>query len=133
MGTDNGNTGSALYKGVLACVSIIRNVIRNKRCFWSSISSHEMKGFEFVSLLADGEFQPHCSFLSLVTKSLFFEFVFQTNNNSAFLFCSQPRIHGYIFKYSYVPDCLLHVSGFILWFLPTISRVGCLPIYDIKH
>lgn len=30
--------------GVLACVSVIRNVIRNKRCFWSSISSHEVKG-----------------------------------------------------------------------------------------
>lgn len=60
---------AALYTtGVLACVSVIRNVIRNKRCFWSSISSHEMTGFDFVSLLADGKFQSHCSFLILVTE-----------------------------------------------------------------
>ena len=32
--------------GVLACVAVIRNLIRNKRCFWSSISSCEVKGFE---------------------------------------------------------------------------------------
>lgn len=72
--------------GVLACISVIRNVIRNKRWFWSSISSHEMKGFEFVSLLADGKFQSHCSFLSLATKSLFFKYVFQAKSNCAF-FC----------------------------------------------
>jgi hypothetical protein len=57
MGTDNGNTGSPLYNRGASLVSVIKNVIRNKRCFWSSISSHEIKGFEFVSLLADGEFQ----------------------------------------------------------------------------
>lgn len=67
--------------GVLACVSVIRNVIRNKRCFWSSISSHKMKGFEFVSLLADGKFQSHCGFLSPATKSLFFKYVFQAKSN----------------------------------------------------
>lgn len=87
MGTDNGNTGSPLYKGVLACASVIRDVIRNKRCLWSSISGHEMKGFEFVSVLADSKFQSHCSFLSLVTKSLHFEFVFQTDSNCALLLC----------------------------------------------
>lgn len=77
--------------GVLACVSVIRNVIRNKRCFWSSISSHEMKGFEFVSLLAGGKFQSHCGFFSLATKSPFFKYVFQAKNNCAF-FCLEPQL-----------------------------------------
>lgn len=75
MGTDNGNTGSPHTMGVLACVSVIRNLIRNEMLLVFN-SSYEMKGFEFVSLLAEGRFQSHCSFLSLALKNLHFEYVF---------------------------------------------------------
>lgn len=68
MGTDNGNITAPEEEewGASLCFCT-RNLIRNEM-LWSSISSYEMKGFEFVSLLAEGRFQSLCSFLSLALK-----------------------------------------------------------------
>lgn len=107
--------------GVLVCVSVIRNVIRNKRCVWSSISSHEMRGFEFDSLLADGKFQSDCDFFSLATKSLFFKYVFQAKSNCAF-FCLCVTTARFL-KIIISVIVFILFSGFILLFLPTVSGI----------